>query len=223
MRHIDAVNRGSLPLIPIESASFRDLDAFCELVSLVDPGQPVPLSVPIALSLRPGRLTHGHCLCLVARVDGKVAGALIASPPRWADEHPLRASLGIGVLYIAAVSVFPKYRSQGIASRLLRAAERHSRMAGVRLLTLEHPPGLTGFYTRHGFTAGQERMLVVLPNGVQERKMPGHLSAVKPIAEGVRLAQVPGAPAPLVTGLLTRGCEIPPSAHYSENGLSAAP
>ncbi|MFJ8752020.1 GNAT family N-acetyltransferase [Streptomyces sp. NPDC102441] len=174
--------------------------------------------VAVALSFPPGRLTHGDCLCLIATVGGQIVGALMASPPNWTERHPLRGELVRSVLYIGGVAVAHDHRDRGIASTLLCAAEQHSRSAGLRLLTLEHPSALTGFYARHGYTAGQDRLLVALPGGVQVRKMPGHQTAVKPLAFGVGIAQVPGAPAGIVTGLL-KGCDVPPSARYGRNGL----
>ncbi|MEU2357737.1 GNAT family N-acetyltransferase [Streptomyces misionensis] len=206
------------PPVRIGRARFRDLDAVCDLLSLVSPGEAVPRTVPVALSLPPGRLTHGDCLCLTARLGDRIVGVLMASPPRWTETHPLRIELVRSVLYIGGVAVAPDCRGRGIASELLRAAEQHSRAAGLRLITLEHPPGLTGFYTRHGYTAGQERLLVALPDGVQVRKMPGHQSAVKPLALRVGLTEVPGAPARVVTGLLP-GCAVPPSARYRDGRL----
>jgi GNAT superfamily N-acetyltransferase len=217
MQH-HVASRDSTSPVRIGRARFRDLDPVSDLLSLVSPGEPVPSMVPVALSLPPGRLTHGDCLCLTARVGNRIAGVLMASPPRWTETHPLRAALVRSVLYIGGVAVAPDYRKRGIASELLRAAEHHSRLAGLRLLTLEHPPGLTGFYNQRGYTAGQERLLVALPDGVQVRKMPGHRSAVKPLALGVGLTEVPGAPAGVVTGLLP-GCAVPPSARYRHGRL----
>ncbi|MFJ6438715.1 GNAT family N-acetyltransferase [Streptomyces sp. NPDC091416] len=216
MQH-DVASRDSTP-VRIGRARWRDLDAVSDLLSLVNPGEPVPNTIPLALSLPPGRLTHGHCLCLTARVGGSIAGVLMASPPNWTETHRLRGALVRSVLYIGGVAVAPDFRERGIASALLRAAEHHSRLAGLRLLTLEHPPGLTGFYDRRGYRAGQERLLVALPDGLQVRKMPGHLSAVKSLALGVGLTEVPGAPADIVTGLLP-GCEVPPSARYRHGRL----
>ncbi|MGW1615656.1 GNAT family N-acetyltransferase [Streptomyces sp. NPDC002285] len=217
MQH-DVVPRDPSAPVRIGRARFRDLDAVSDLLSLVNPGEPVPRTVPVALSLPPGRLTHGDCLCLTARVGNRIVGVLMASPPRWTETHSLRAALVRSVLYIGGVAVSPDYRGRGIASELLRAAEHHSRLAGLRLLTLEHPPRLAGFYARRGYTAGQERLLVALPDGVQVRRMPGHQSAVKPLVLGVGLTEVPGAPAAVVTGLLP-GCAVPPSARYRHGRL----
>ncbi|MCX4682069.1 GNAT family N-acetyltransferase [Streptomyces sp. NBC_01433] len=218
MQHIHAAERGPAPSVRIARARYRDLEAVTSLLSLVNPGQPVPDLVGVALSFPPGRLTHGDCLCLIARVDGRIVGALMASPPNWTETHPLRGELVRSVLYIGGVAVAPDHRGKGIASALLRAAEQHSRSAGLRLLTLEHPSALTRFYTRHGYTAGQDCLLVALPNGVQVRRMPGHQTAVKPLTLAVRIAQVPGAPAGIVSGLI-EGCDVPPSARFGRNGL----
>lgn len=215
MPEFDSPDRsGPSPRIRIGRARFRDVDSFVDLLSLVNPGHPVPPLVSTALALRPGRLTHGDCLCLVARSGERAVGALMASPPRWIDAHPLRSSLVRSVLYIGGVAVADGWRGQGIASALLNMSEQHSRHAGLRLLTLEHPPAMTAFYTRLGYSAGQERLIVALPGpALQERKMPGHLSAVKRLNLGVGLAEVPGAPANIVTDLLP-GCSLPASARY---------
>lgn len=220
MPEIDLSDRSDpSPRIRIGRARFRDVDSFVDLLSLVNPGHPVPPLVLTALALRPGRLTHGDCLCLIARSGDRVVGALMASPPRWTDTHPLRPSLVRSVLYIGGVAVASGHRSHGIATGLLNMAEQHGRHAGLRLLTLEHPPAMTEFYTRLGYSAGQERLIVALPGpALQERKMPGHLSAVKRLDLGVGLATVPGAPAAIVTDLLP-GCSLPPSARYRNGRL----
>ncbi|MFZ3491778.1 GNAT family N-acetyltransferase [Streptomyces sp. 5.8] len=210
---------GPSPRFRIGRARFRDAYSFVDLLSLVNPGHPLPPVVLAALALRPGRLTHGDCLCLIARSGDRIVGALAAGPPHWTETHPQRSSLVGSVLYIGGVAVANSHRGHGIGTALLNMAEQHGRHAGIRLLTLEHPPALTPFYTRLGYTAGQERLIVALPGpALQERKMPGHLSAIKRLDLGIGLATVPGAPASIVTDLLP-GCSLPTSARYRNGRL----
>jgi ribosomal protein S18 acetylase RimI-like enzyme len=60
----------------------------------------------------------------VAAVDGEIAGFLLA------DE---RSKYG----YISTVDVLPDYRGRGIATRLMRVAEREYRKRGFREMRLE--------------------------------------------------------------------------------------
>ncbi|MEW1548420.1 GNAT family N-acetyltransferase [Streptomyces tsukubensis] len=138
MPEIDLSDRSDpSPRIRIGRARFRDADSFVDLLSLVNPGHPVPPLALTTLALRPGRLTHGDCLCLIARSGDRVVGALIASPPRWTNTHPLRSSLVRSVLYIGGMAVESGHRDRGIATALLNMAEQHGRHAGLHLLTLE--------------------------------------------------------------------------------------
>lgn len=204
--------------VRIDRARRSDLDVFLSLLSTTAPGEPVPPTVAQSLYPPPGPpFTHGTTLCLVARdADRQPVGALLGGIPRWVYQHELcRADrrlplvLEHRVASIHAVALHPAHRRQGIARKLTRAAERRFRDAGFSLSVLEHAPALTGLYTRLGYHAGDSQLILAMPYGnLLGQQYETLLSAVKPLAPGVSVVTVPGAPARIVSGIIP-GCHCP--------------
>ncbi|KNE78794.1 GNAT family N-acetyltransferase [Streptomyces xinghaiensis] len=216
------------PAVRIVPARRADIGPYFDLIDLATPGRPRPPGLDRVLSLLPAPppLSHGPFLCLTARDrNDRVVGALLAGPPRWAFEHPLYTDVPELSLFLQecvtavyAMAVDPAHRRRGIARRLLRAAERRFREAGYLLATLEHGTDLSGFYTHLGYTC-DPMLLINLPGDplLGQTTSEGN-SAVKPLHPQVRLHQVPGAPARIISGLLP-GTDIPPTARFHDNQL----
>ncbi|MFD0432186.1 GNAT family N-acetyltransferase [Streptomyces zhihengii] len=110
------------------------------------------------------------------------------------------------------MAVAAEYRGRGIARALLRRPKpgpRHplpSRRAHPRA-----PPRLLlpahGIHHRHAADRAAARH--------RDAAHPArpYMTAVKPLHPTVRLQPVPGAPGPVVTGLLP-GCDLPPTARF---------
>ncbi|MEU6071902.1 GNAT family N-acetyltransferase [Streptomyces sp. NPDC047082] len=198
--------------VAIDAARPADEAAFHALIVSTTPGVPVPLAVASVVHLQPGPpFTHGTTLALVARTPDspQPAGALLAGIPKWVYEHEMCAGtllptvLSRLVFTIHGVAVAPHARGRGIARKLIRAAERRAREADFTLATLEHQPNLTGFYTRLGYHTGDRQLIIALTrNHFLGQVFGGMHTASKPLAPHVRVMDVPGAPARIVTGML---------------------
>jgi GNAT superfamily N-acetyltransferase len=208
---------------------------FLELLALATPGEPLPVAVTQATYLPQGSppFTHGPAMCLTAYTtdSNRPVGALVASPPEWAFTHPLTVAspwlsklLQHSVLCINGVAVRPDHRGLGVARALIDSAERRARRAGFGLAILEHERhmNLTGFYQRLGYTVADNRLIVAVPaSELLCQQLPRRYKiAAKPLTAGTRVLTVPGAPAPVISGLLP-GCDIPPTARF-RNGILTA-
>ncbi|MBM9624730.1 GNAT family N-acetyltransferase (plasmid) [Streptomyces zhihengii] len=201
-----------------------DHAAYLALLDLTTSGGGLPAGIENLITL-PGfdpPSTHGPAMCLSAhlRRHPTPVGALFAAVPEWAMEHTLgthRARLA-GPLSAATISIYglavaAEYRGRGIARALLREAETRARATRCRLATLIHEPHLASFYQRMGYTTATQPT-VLLPGTAMLLTQPApYMTAVKPLHPTVRLQPVPGAPGPVVTGLLP-GCDLPPTARF---------
>jgi len=196
-------------------------------------GEELPAEAGEILTMEPlGTLfTHGPALCLTARrrrsSNPKPVGAVFASFPDWTSEHPLvqgepdlSALLSRTALCIYGLATHPRGRGQGIARALLTEAEDRARRNGYRLATLLHTPELACFYRRLGYATAQH-VTIALPHaamGLTQR--PPYMTAVKPLHPDVRVREMPGAPGPVVAGLLP-GWDLPPGARFDDGQLIA--
>ncbi|WP_327411220.1 GNAT family N-acetyltransferase (plasmid) [Streptomyces sp. NBC_01281] len=171
--------------------------------------------------------THGPALCLTAHprrgTDQQPVGALFASYPDWAVEHPLaRRSPGLTerlarrALLVYGVAVAPEHRGQGIARLLLTEAEQRARAVGYRMTTLIHTPDLAPFYERLGYVTARHVTIAMPDAAMGLTQLWPYMTAVKPLVPGVRVRDLPGAPGPVVSALLP-GWDLPADARF-ENG-----
>ncbi|WP_317447647.1 GNAT family N-acetyltransferase [Streptomyces collinus] len=188
---------------------------------------------PNRSSLSPFRrpFTHGPALCLTAWLRRSSApkpfGAVFASFPDWAHEHPLTRDnpalselISRTAIFIYGLAVTPHRRRQGIARALLTAAEEKASSTGYRLATLIHGPELAPFYQRLGYTSAHHATIPMPHAALGVTQPPPFMTAVKALRPGVRIRTVPGAPGPAVTGLLP-GWNIPATARFEDGELIA--
>lgn len=110
--------------------------------------------------------------CLIAEADGAVAGMLHAFPMEQPDApsvesdpvlRPYSELEDYGSLYISGVAVYPAWRSHGIGTRLLRAAEMRAKELGLTRLSLicfERNARAMTLYRHLGFGEIDRRPLV---------------------------------------------------------------
>lgn len=115
--------------------------------------------------------------CLVAEVDGEVAGLLHSfamKPPATGEDEaepdpvlaPYSELEDYGSLYISAVAVFDQYRGQGIGSKLLSAAQRRAasmRLPRLSLICFEGNRNAMRLYQRLGYREQDRRQIVPHP------------------------------------------------------------
>ncbi|MFG3207381.1 GNAT family N-acetyltransferase [Streptomyces sp. NPDC048192] len=167
-------------------------------------------------------------LCRLRRsTNPKPVGVVFASFPDWAHEHPLTRDdpaladlISRTAILIYGLAVTPHRRRQGIARTLLTAAENQARSTGYRLATLIHRPELAPFYERLGYTSAHHVTIPMPHAALGVTQPPPFMTAVKALHPGVRIRTVPGAPGPVVTGLLP-GWDIPPTARFEDGELIA--
>ncbi|WP_330342631.1 GNAT family N-acetyltransferase [Streptomyces sp. NBC_00557] len=210
----------------IDVAPLKKTDhaAYLDLLDLTTSGEGLPAEAAQILTLPPARppFTHGPALCLTAhaRRTPHPVGAVFASLPDWTLQHPLCQAdpdlsdlLGDIALCVHGLAVAPSHRRHGIARALITEAETRARSTKYRLATLLHKPELAGFYQRLGYTTAHH-VTIHLPDAAMGLTQPhSFMTAVKPLHPGVRVRTVPGAPGPVVTGLLP-GCDLPPTARF---------
>jgi GNAT superfamily N-acetyltransferase len=210
------------PPVVVREARPADTAAFMAVIALADPHHPDPFGEARLVLAGPPEppLSHFRQLFLIAETPGRaVAGALLAGVPRWLLEHPgidtvsLQERLVARLGMIHAVAVHPDHRGRGIARTLIQQAEARFTQAGYGLMTLNHDPELDGFYRHLGYTV-DDRLLVHLPGDrligmtTDDTRM-----SAKALRPPVRLADVPGAPARIITGLLP-GASLPARASF---------
>lgn len=101
---------------------------------------------------------------------------------------------------------------------LLTETETRVRSTRHRLSTLIHKPELADFYQRLGYTTAHH-VTVLVPGEAMGLTQPRpFMTAVKPLHPSVRIRTVPGAPGPVVTGLVP-GCDLPPTASFRNGRL----
>lgn len=212
----------------LRDAGRRDLDAFMNLIRHADPEHPSPFhSARLMLGLAPEPpLSHNLNLCLIAEDRrGKPVGALLAGPPDWLVEHPgLRGpSLVLALVHrmtmIQGVAVDPKYRGRGLGKALIRTAERRYREAGWALSMLVHDPSLAPFYQGLGYVSHPGLLMnLPSPHPLIGQDFLNRLTALKPLAADVRLADVLFAPCPVISGVLP-GSQVPDHAWFDGAAL----
>ncbi len=115
--------------------------------------------------------------CLIAEVDGVVAGMLhsftmqptpVTGPDVQPDPvlQPYSEMEDYGSLYISALAVYPEYRSLGVGSRLLAEADARARQLGHRRLSLicfESNHQAMRLYRRLGYRERDRRAIVPHP------------------------------------------------------------
>ena len=212
----------------VRDAGHRDLDAFMNLIRHADPDHPSPFhSARLMLGLAPEPpLSHNLNLCLMAEDRrGKPVGALLAGPPDWLVEHPglhgspLTLALVHRMTMIQGVAVDPKYRRRGLGTALIRRAEQRYREAGWGLSMLIHSPSLEPFYQRLGYASHPGLLMnVPSPHPLIGQDFLNMLTALKPLADEVRLADVLFAPCPVISGVLP-GTQVPDHAWFDGAGL----
>lgn len=212
----------------VRDAGPADTGAFMSVIAPADPVHPDPFGlVRTILASRPTPpLSHGRSLALVAEdsTTGAVVGALLGGSPRWLFTHPgidrisLREHLVSRLGMINGFAVHPAHRNRGIGTALLRTAEQRFTQNRYGLVTLDHQPDLDTFYRSRGYTV-DDALLVHLPRQrligmtVDDTRM-----SAKALHPDVRLADVPGAPHRIITGLLP-GASLPASAWFDGNRL----
>ncbi|MEU9420974.1 GNAT family N-acetyltransferase [Streptomyces sp. NPDC048272] len=205
-----------------------DHAAYLALIDLAT-DQGLPAEVADILSLAPDRppFTHGPALCMTARTRRTTTptGAVFAALPEWAYRHrmtqaypQLAGFLAATTINVYGLAVAPEHRHQGIARALLTETETLARSTRHLLATLIHKPELTDFYQHMGYTSAHH-ILILTDHGAMGLTQPHPMmTAVKPLHPDVRIQSVPGAPGPVVTGLLP-GCDLPPTAHFRNGRL----
>jgi GNAT superfamily N-acetyltransferase len=206
---------------------------YLDLLALTVASEHLPAEVRQVLAMPPEEppSTHGPALCLTARprrsTSPKPVGAVFASYPEWAYEHPLtRRDPGLArilartVLLVFGLATDPARRRQGIGRALLTATEDRARAAGFRMTTLLHTPDLTGFYEHLGYTTARHVTIAVPDAGMGLTQPWPYLTAVKALQPDVHIRTLPGAPGPVVTGLRPNW-ELPAGARFEDGRLLA--
>jgi GNAT superfamily N-acetyltransferase len=215
-------------VLPLQRPDHAD---YLALLDLTTSGEGLPCEAAEILTLPPDRapFTHGPALCLTAKLrrspNPKPAGAVFASYPDWAYEHALAQDdphlshlLSRTAFMIYGIAVTPRRRRQGIARTLLIEAEDRARCAGFRMATLLHTFDLTGFYQRLGYTSAHHVTIAMPHAGMGLTQPLPFKTAVKPLHPDVQLRELPGAPGPVVAGLLP-GWDLPPHTRFDDGRL----
>ncbi|CAL9677091.1 hypothetical protein SUDANB105_08015 [Streptomyces sp. enrichment culture] len=223
-----ATRAARIDVAPLRRPDHTD---YLALLTLTTFGEQLPPEAEQILTLPPLRrpFTHGPALCLTAHSrrspNPKPVGAVFASFPDWAHEHPvtrhdpeLADLLSSTAILIYGLAVTPNRRRQGIARTLLTETENRARHTGYRLATLLHKPELAPLYKRMGYTTAHH-ITIVMPHAAMGLTQPApFMTAIKPLHPDVHIRTVPGAPGPVITGLQP-GWDMPPTAHFHDGQL----
>ncbi|WP_225637394.1 GNAT family N-acetyltransferase [Streptomyces solaniscabiei] len=204
---------------------------YLALLALTTSGEGVPRGAEEILQMHPMRrpFTHGPALCLTAHPrrssNPKPVGAVFSSYPDWAYEHTLTRDephlselISRTALLVYGLAVTPHRRRQGIARALLTETENRARTTGCRLATLLHEPELKGFYERLGYTTAHHVTIAMPHAAMGLTQLPPLMTAVKALHPDVHIRALPGAPGPVVTGLLP-GWNLPGNARFHHGEL----
>ncbi|NUU26411.1 MAG: GNAT family N-acetyltransferase [Streptomycetaceae bacterium] len=211
----------------VRDVARADAADYFDVLALADPDEPAPFAPSRHMLAAQGypAFPQGEALAVIARDRaGNPAGALLAGTPAWLLHHPatsgdlaLLTALGSRLSMVHGLAVHPDHNGHGLGGRLLRHAEHRLARAGFGMSTLIHPPHLERYYTRLGYTSAAQ-LLVNLPTGLAGQIFEGARAATKPLDPRVRLTHVPGAPAPIITGLLA-DTRIHPEASFADGVL----
>lgn len=216
------------PRFTLHDARRTDTRAFMNLIALADPGNPDPFGMArqvLALPHQPPLSHPGLNLCLLAR-DGHGApvGALLAGVPRWILDHPaigydvaLMETMVEKIGMIHGVAVRPGHRGRGIGRALIAHAEQRFTRAGYDVMTLNHDGDHDAYYTHLGYTV-TDMLVINLPVGLVAQTTDDTRMCAKPLTPRVKVIDVPGAPAPIITGVLP-DTDIPEHAWFDGRTL----
>lgn len=112
--------------------------------------------------------------CVVAEIDGKIAGMLVAFPMPEPDDSgedtetdPVLAPYGRleqhNSYYICGMAVFPEYRGMGIGTKFLEIAQKKAKelnLPQLSLIVFEGNEGAKKLYERHGFRVTARERIV---------------------------------------------------------------
>lgn len=121
--------------------------------------------------------------CIVADLDGQVAGILVSFPmpeeeaaPGEAEPTPKTGEPDVlapyseleapGSYYVCAMALFPEYRGRGLGTKLLGIVRELAREAGcteLSLIVFEQNKDAVRLYQRHGFKEADRRAVVPHP------------------------------------------------------------
>lgn len=113
--------------------------------------------------------------CLVAELDGTVAGGVISydigalpepiapgTPPVFVPLIALE-NLAPQTHYVNALAVFPEFQGRGIGRRLLRAAATHAGANGMSLIVEDHNHAALALYRSEWYEARALRPVIEAP------------------------------------------------------------
>ena len=140
--------------VRVRAAQAEDCAALAQLVTQL--GYPTDTA---AMQRRFGILSKSEqCATLVAECDDKVCGMLGMDTYRvWHRDEPLG--------HLATMVVDERYRSQGVATKLLRAAENWLRERDVHYIVLtsaSHRAEAHRFYLKQGYSLTGQRFAKAL-------------------------------------------------------------
>ncbi|MFD7867020.1 GNAT family N-acetyltransferase [Streptomyces sp. NPDC059783] len=217
--------------IDVEPLKRADHADYLRLIALSTGTGQLPPEAQHVLSMDPEEplFTHGPALCLAARLrrssNPRPVGALFAAFPDWTIQHPLvqdnpplSQMLAHAALLVYGVAVTPTRRRQGIARALLIETEKLAHAAGYRMTTLIHEPELAPFYERLGYTTDRQVTIAMPDAGMGLTQPWPFMTAVKPLHPDTEVRVLPGAPGPVVTGLLP-GWDLPRDAHVVDGRI----
>jgi ribosomal protein S18 acetylase RimI-like enzyme len=171
------------PEIALRPARREDAADMARLVGLASEGltdylwaqMAAPGEDPFAVGVRRAERDDGAFSwrnAVVAEVDGAVAGMLVAyrvgDEPEPVDEQPEMfrplqrlENRALGTHYVNVLATYPEFRRRGVATRLLREAERQGEgAAGLSLIVASANAGAQRLYEGFGFVKIAEEKIV---------------------------------------------------------------